>query len=86
MDPATITTANFTVTGPGATTVIGTVAYVAAKPDCNLYTSEHLEPNTTYTNTVTTGATDLAGNALVSDFVWSFTTERGSHKPNVNQS
>src|SRR5207245_1590434 len=33
-----------------------------------------LAPNTTYTATMTTGAKDLAGNALAANFVWSFTT------------
>jgi len=73
MDPATITTANFTVTGPGGT-VTGTVAYVAASRIATFTPASDLAPSTTYTNTITTGATDLAGNALVSDFVWSFTT------------
>jgi hypothetical protein len=78
MDPATITMANFTVTGPGATTVIGTVAYVAASQIATFTPAGHLEPNTTYTNTITTGVKDLAGNALVSDFVWRFTTGTGA--------
>ena len=73
MDPATITTANFTVTGPGGT-VTGTVAYVAASQIATFTPATNLAPSTKYTNTITTGATDLAGNALASDFVWSFTT------------
>ena len=73
MDPATIITANFTVTGSGGT-VTGTVAYVAASQIATFTPATNLAPSTTYTNTITTGATDLAGNALVSDFVWSFTT------------
>src|SRR5207253_3203126 len=34
----------------------------------------NLAPLTTYTATISTGAKDLAGNALADDFVWSFTT------------
>src|SRR5439155_23519643 len=33
-----------------------------------------LAPNALYTATITTGARDLAGNALAANFVWSFTT------------
>jgi len=33
-----------------------------------------LEPNTTYTVTLTTGARDMAGNALTGNLVSSFTT------------
>ncbi|MGA2281191.1 MAG: Ig-like domain-containing protein [Verrucomicrobiota bacterium] len=73
MNPATITTANFTLTGPGGT-VTGTVAYVAASRIATFTPASNLAPGTTYTNTITTGATDLAGNALATNFVWSFTT------------
>src|SRR2546428_3591545 len=34
----------------------------------------NLAPLTTYTATISTGAKDLAGNALTSDISWSFTT------------
>jgi hypothetical protein len=34
----------------------------------------NLLPSTTYTATLTTGAKDLAGNALAGNVVWSFTT------------
>jgi hypothetical protein len=33
-----------------------------------------LDPSTTYTATLTTGAEDMAGNALASSVVWSFTS------------
>lgn len=88
MDPATITTANFSVTGPGATPVVGTVAYNASNNTGTFTRIEHLttpvishltpvsnlEPSTTYTATLTTGAKDMAGNALANNLVWSFTT------------
>jgi hypothetical protein len=73
MDPATITTANFTLTGPGATTVTGTVAYVAASQTATFTPATNLAPSTTYTNTITTGVKDLAGNALLATN-WIFTT------------
>ncbi len=88
MDPATITTETFTVTGPGATPVIGIVAFDATSNTATFTRTNHLttpvafhptpvsdlEANATYTATLTTGAKDMAGNALVSDVVWNFTT------------
>ena len=74
MDPSTITTANVTVTGPGGTPVTGTVAYLAASNTATFTPAGHLAVSTLYTATITTGATDLAGNALGSNHVWSFTT------------
>jgi hypothetical protein len=71
MDPLTITTTTFTLK-QGTTDVSGTVTYVGlvAKftPDSNL------AANTTYTATMTTGAKDLADNALAAKYEWSFTT------------
>jgi Bacterial Ig-like domain len=88
MDPATITTANFLVTGPGSAPVRGTVTFDAVTntaiftrhnhfltpATCDLTPASDLDPNTSYTATLTTGARDLAGNALASDLVWTFTT------------
>jgi hypothetical protein len=88
MDPATITTANFAVTGPGTDLVVGTVAFDATTNTATFTRIKHLttsvephptpvsrlDPSTTYTAAITTGATDLAGNALASNRVWSFTT------------
>jgi hypothetical protein len=71
MDPLTVTTTTFTLTQGGAA-VPGTVTYAGLvaifKPTSNLTAL------TTYTATITTGAKDLAGNALAADKVWSFTT------------
>jgi len=89
MDPATLNTANFAVTaGPGATLVIGTVAYDATNNTATFTRIDHpttpavvhptpvsnLERGTTYTATLTTDAKDMAGNALAGNVVWSFTT------------
>ncbi|MCR4346439.1 MAG: Ig-like domain-containing protein [Sulfuricaulis sp.] len=88
MDPVTITTANFTVTGPGTDLVIGTVAYDTSNNTATFTRHVHLAtpvgphpvpvrnlaPNTTYTATLTTGAKDMAGNALANNLQWSFTT------------
>jgi len=77
MDPLTITGLTFTLKN-GAASVTGAVTYDALLNVATLKPSVNLLPNTTYTATVTTGAKDLAGNALVSGLVpnpWTFTTE-----------
>ncbi len=87
MDPATMTTANVLVTAAGAD-VVGTVAYDINSNTAIFTRINHLvtpvvshatpvsnlEPNTTYSIKVTTGAKDLAGNPLTNTKVWSFTT------------
>ena len=74
MDPLTISTANFVLTGPGGVAATGTVAYLGASQIASFTPTSNLLPNTTYTNTVTIGFKDLAGNALATNYVWSFTT------------
>src|SRR5204863_8869930 len=74
MDPLTINTASLRVTGPGGTAITGTVSYDVISKIATLTPTSNLAPNAVYTATVTTGARDLAGNALAVNFVWSFTT------------
>jgi len=74
MDPTTINTVTFTLAGPGTTNVIGVVTYDAASNIATFTPASNLAANALFTATVTTGATDLAGNALASNFVWTFTT------------
>ncbi len=74
MNPSTIDTATFTLAGPGATPVTGLVAYDTASYSATFTPSSNLALNTLYTATITTGAQDLSGNALVNNFVWTFTT------------
>jgi hypothetical protein len=71
MDPSTITTTTFTM-AQGSTSVTGTVTY--AGTTTSFKPSSNLAVNTTYTAKITTGVKDLSGNALKSNFVWSFTT------------
>ena len=71
MDPATITTSTFTVK-QGEVAVSGAVTYSGVTA---VFTpASYLAESTPCTATITTGAKNLAGNALASDFVWSFTT------------
>ncbi|MGA3070573.1 MAG: Ig-like domain-containing protein [Terracidiphilus sp.] len=74
MNPATISSATFTLTGPGATAVPGLVAYAAVGDTLTFIPTANLAPSTLFTATITTGAHDLAGTALASNYVWTFTT------------
>jgi len=74
MIPATIDTTTFTLSGPGDARVAGIVTYVAAGSVATFKPTANLAPNTAYTATITTGAQDLAGTALVTNYVWTFTT------------
>ncbi|PIZ63781.1 MAG: hypothetical protein COY19_09765, partial [Candidatus Marinimicrobia bacterium CG_4_10_14_0_2_um_filter_48_9] len=71
MDATTITAATFTL-NDGANSIAGFVYYsgmvAVFEPAANL------EAATEYTAMITTGAKDLAGNALAADYSWSFTT------------
>src|SRR5207249_2767030 len=74
MDPLTINTASLLLRGPGTTAVTGIVAYDVPSKITTFKPVSNLAPNTVYTATLTTGARDLAGNALAANFVWSFNT------------
>src|SRR5439155_166664 len=71
MDPLAITPATFALMHVSLS-VSGALPYPHSFPTRR--SSDLLAPNTTYTATMTTGARDLAGNALAANFVWSFTT------------
>jgi hypothetical protein len=71
MDATTIQTSTFSLR-QGITTVSGFVSYSGVT--ATFAPANNLLPNSTYIATISTGAKDLAGNALASDFVWSFTT------------
>jgi len=72
MNPATITATTFTLAGPGATSVGGTVSYTGSA--ATFTPAAVLSTSTLYTATITTGAQDLAGHALAANYVWTFTT------------
>lgn len=76
MDPITVNTTSFTLQASGlplGPVLQGTVTYVGLiatfNPDIDL------DADTEYTATITTDAKNLAGNALASNHVWTFTTE-----------
>ena len=78
MDPLTINGTTFTVvnTTLGGTAVAGTVTYAAASRTATFTPTipATLPASTLFTATITTGAKDLARNALASNYVWTFTT------------
>jgi hypothetical protein len=74
MNPATITSTTFKLTGPGVTAVSGLLAYASVGNTLTFTPTANLAPSTLYTATITTGAQNLAGTALASNYVWTFTT------------
>jgi hypothetical protein len=73
MNPLNITTLTFTLKKVGAPLVTeGSVVCVNAT--ATFTPLNNLEYSTTYTLTITTGVTDLAGNTLAVDKVWTFST------------
>ena len=77
MNPATLSGSSFTLNNTTlGTPVAGTVAYSVASRTAIFTPSaaSGLPANTLFTATVTTAATDLAGNALAVATSWSFTT------------
>ena len=77
MNPTTtVATGTFTVavSGVGGAAVAGTVTYVAATNTAMFAPSVNLQPNTQYTATISTSAQSANGNALASNFIWSFTS------------
>lgn len=67
---------SFTLSGNSA--VGGTVDFNGATNVATFTPDSELAMAATYTATLTTGITDLYGNALASDYSWSFTTADGS--------
>ncbi len=84
MAPATITATSFTVTCPApCVNPAGAVSYAVGSRTASFIPAGALAAGTTYTVTITTAATDLAGNALAgnqaplpapSNYVWTFVT------------
>jgi hypothetical protein len=74
MDSTTITPTTFTLTAADETPVMGTVTYSTIGATATFTPNGSLTTNTTYTATIAARVVDLAGNALASNFVWTFTT------------
>ena len=77
MDPSTITTNTFYLMSESSNTVNGTVTFDALAHAATFAPADNLALQASYTGTVVGGAEgvkDLAGNGLVGDFTWSFST------------
>ena len=91
--PATVSAATFTVTCTApCVTPTGTVSYTAAARTAVFTPAAALTVGDTYTATLTTGITDVAGNALAgnqaalpaaSDYIWTFTVAAAAAGGNV---
>jgi hypothetical protein len=94
MAPATITAASFTVTCVApCVSPAGSVSYSVGSRTAVFTPAASLTVGDTYTATITTAATDLAGNALAgnqgplpgaSNYVWTFTAAAPSATGNVS--
>jgi outer membrane lipoprotein SlyB len=76
-DPATVTAASFTLSGP-AGTVPATVTYDAGTRTATLTPTAQLDGLTAYTATLTTAIKGWNGVPLASNVAWSYTTASGS--------
>lgn len=74
MDPSSINLLSFTIKN-GATAVPGVVSYTGMT--ATFTPTASLAPNTKYTGTMAAGVKDPAKNAMINDYVWSFTTGAG---------
>ena len=72
MNSSTITTSTFTLSSSSGSSVSGTVSY--SNKVATFTPSSSLSYSTTYTATITTGVKDAGGNAMSSNYTWSFTT------------
>lgn len=72
LDPGSVNTSTFLLTGPGSVPVAGSVRYNGTTATFTPLVD--LQNSSSYTATVTTGIKDLAGNAMTLPVSWTFTT------------
>lgn len=73
MDPLTISSSTFLLTDKSGQPVTGWVTYANNTATLDPYLS--LAYSSLYRATITTGVKDIAGNALMADYTWTFTPE-----------
>jgi hypothetical protein len=82
MNPATITMTTFTLR-QGTTDLMGTVMLDAAGTTARFTPAAPLMPSLVYTATITVGAQDTTGMAMVAPHSWMFTTAGNAMPPTV---
>lgn len=70
----TVTEASFTLQGANEAAISGSVTYDANTTTASFTPGSNLTASTLYTATVTTDVKDEAGDSLLENFVWTFTT------------
>jgi hypothetical protein len=83
MNAGSVNGTSFTVVPAGGAALAGTVTANAGGTGFTFNPSADLAANTSYTVTVTTGASDLAGNTLAANDTWTFRTAAAGD-PGVN--
>jgi hypothetical protein len=74
MNPATLNVTTFTLTGTSGASVTGQVSYNSSTNIATFTPAGPLAASTIFTATITTGAKDTFGNALLANKAWTFTT------------
>ncbi len=74
LDPDTVTLQTILLSNSAGEEIAGVVSFVPASNRVEFRPSQPLQPNSKYTAIMTTGVHDTAGNPLVENFEWSFTT------------
>ncbi len=80
MDPSTVTSSTFTLTGPGGA-VAGTVSYNDPSLTATLTPSAPLTAGATYTATVAASVASTDHATLATPYIWSFTVASGTLPP-----
>jgi len=81
MNPDSINSTTFIVTGPGGVSVSGTVTYSVATHVATFSPAVELAIGTMFTATITTGVTDIVNKPLNENLEWSFTVSSGCASP-----
>lgn len=74
MNSMTVDDTSFRLKGEGETAIVGVVSYDTATRTATLAPGSDLSGSVVYTATLTTALEDDAGDSLVENFVWTFTT------------